>query len=97
MPQNVQLNFATLVLLSTMPLAAQSADDIRLPRSYSHWFHVNTMVVDKASLLFERLGGMHNVNSTGDAALKKGGRYPDNSMFVTDLTISDGSYAKGLQ
>ena len=60
------------------------------------------MVVDKASPLFERLDGMHNVyvNSTGEAALKKGGRYPDNSMFVTDLhefTISNGSYAKGLQ
>jgi hypothetical protein len=30
MPQNVQLNFATLVLLSTMPLAAQSAGIILL-------------------------------------------------------------------
>jgi hypothetical protein len=78
MPQNVQLNFATLVLLSTMPLAAQSADDIRLPSGYRHWFHVNTVVVDKASPLFERLGGMHNVyvNSTGEAAPEEGRSIP---------------------
>ena len=38
---------------------------------------------------------MHNVyvNSVGEAALKKGGPYPDKTMFATDLhdfTVSDG-------
>ena len=45
---------------------------------------------------------MHNVyvNSTGLAALKKGGPYPDKSTFVTDLhefTVSDGSYVEGAR
>jgi hypothetical protein len=43
---------------------------------------------------------MHNVyvNSVGAAALRKGGPYPDKTMFVTDLhefTVFDGSYMEG--
>lgn len=83
-----------------MPFAAQSADDLKPPASFRNWFHVNTMIVDKDSPLFKDLGGMHNVyvNSTGEAALKKGRPYPDRSMFLTDLhefTVSDGSYVEG--
>jgi cytochrome P460 len=46
------------------------------------------MAVDKASPLYADLGGMHNVyiNTTGAAALKKGGTYPDKSQLVTELT-----------
>jgi len=81
-------------------IAAESADDLKLPASFRHWYHVNTMVIDKGSPLFEAMGGMHNVyiNSTGEPALKKGGPYPDKSMFLTDLhefTVSDGSYVEG--
>lgn len=90
----------TPLLLALSAFAAQSADDIKIPVGYRNWFHVNTMIVDKASPLFEALGGMHNVhvNSTGEAALKKGGAYPDRTIFVTDLhdfAISDGSYVEG--
>jgi hypothetical protein len=58
------------------------------------------MVIDKGSPLFEAMGGMHNVyiNSTGEAALKKGEPYPDKTVFLVDLhdfTISDGSYVEG--
>jgi hypothetical protein len=58
------------------------------------------MIVDKASPLFEALGGMHNVyiNPTGETALRKGGPYPDNTIFLTDLhefILSDGSNAEG--
>ena len=93
---------AALVLL-VVSFPAQSADDIKPPPpDYRQWFHVNTMVVDKASPLFEGLGGMQNVyiNTTGEAALKKGGPYPNKSMFVTDLhdfTIADGSYVEGAR
>jgi hypothetical protein len=57
--------------------SAEPADDIKPPSRYRQWFHVNTMIVDKGSPLFADLGGMHNVyvNSTGLAALKKGGRH----------------------
>jgi Cytochrome P460 len=58
------------------------------------------MIIDRASPLFHPLGGMHNVyvNSIGEEALKKGGPYPDGSIFVTDLhefTVEDGSYVEG--
>ena len=91
---------AVLVAISTF--AAQSADDIKLPTGYRNWFHVNTMIVDKASPLFEAIGGMHNVyiNSAGLAALKKGGPYPDKTVFATDLhefTVVDGSYVEGAR
>jgi len=87
-------------LVGIVPFPAQSADDIKQPTGYRNWFHVNTMVVDKASPLFDTLGGMHNVsvNSAGEAALKKGGPYPDKSAFVSDVhefTLSDGSYVEG--
>jgi Cytochrome P460 len=82
------------------PFAAESADDVKLPASYRNWYHVNTMIIDKASPLFEAMGGMHNVyiNSVGEEALKKGAPYPDKTVFLVDLhefTISDGSYVEG--
>ncbi len=81
-------------------IAAESADDLKLPASFRHWYHVNTMIIDKDSPLFEAMGGMHNVyiNSTGETALKKGEPYPDKTVLLVDLhefTISDGSYVEG--
>ncbi len=85
---------------SITPFAAESADDLKLPASFRNWYHVNTMVIDKGSPLFEAMGGMHNVyiNSTGETALKKGEPYPDKTVLLVDLhefTISDGSYVEG--
>ena len=79
---------------------AVAADDITPPTGYRNWFLVNTMVVDKASPLFESIGGMHivHINSVGEAALKKGGPYPDGTIFLTDLhdfTVADGSTTEG--
>ena len=98
--QKIHSIAATLALLAITSTAAEPADSIKPPTGYRHWFHVNTMIVDKSSPLFEALGGMHNVyiNSAGEAALKKGGPYPDKTMFLTDLhetTVSDGSYVEG--
>jgi hypothetical protein len=92
--------FGAAVLVAIAPFAARSADDIKFPAGYRSWFHVNTLIIDKASPLFEGIGGMHNVyvNSTGQAALKKGAPYPDKSVFVSDVhefTVSDGSYVEG--
>jgi hypothetical protein len=100
MPQMVQLFSATLAVLVMTSMAVESADDIRPPTGYRKWFHVNTMIVDKASPLFDTLGGMHNVhvNPVGEAALKKGGPYPNRTIFLTDLhdfTVSDGSTVMG--
>ena len=75
MLQRLRLLSATLALLALGSFSAEPADDIKPPSGYRHWFHVNTMIIDKGSPLFADLGGMHNVyvNSTGLAALKKGG------------------------
>jgi hypothetical protein len=83
-----------------VPFAAESADDLRLPASFRNWYHVNTMVIDKGSPLFEAMGGMHNVyvNSTGETALKNGKSYPDKTVLLVDLhefTVADGSYLEG--
>jgi hypothetical protein len=91
---------AMLGLLAIGSLHAEPADVIQPPTDYRYWFHVNTMIIDKASPLFDPLGGMHNVyiNATGEEALKTGGPYPDGTMFVTDLhefTVQDGSYVEG--
>jgi cytochrome P460 len=92
---------ALVLVVASFP--AQSADDIKPPPpDYRQWFHVNTMIVDKDSPLFKDLGGMHNVyvNAVGLPGLKKGGPYPDKSMFVTDLhdfMITDGSYVEGAR
>jgi hypothetical protein len=90
---------ALVLVVASFP--ALSADDIKPPPpDYRQWFHVNTMIIDKDSPLFKDLGGMHNVyvNAVGLPALKKGGPYPDRTMFVTDLhdfTVTDGSYVEG--
>jgi hypothetical protein len=98
-PRKLSL-FSAALLIALCPFAAESADDLKPPVGYRNWFHVNTMIVDKGSPLFEALGGMHNihVNSAGEAALKKGGPYPNKTVFLTDLrefTISDGAYVEG--
>jgi Cytochrome P460 len=91
---------AAALVLAVSPFAARSADDLKIPADYRSWFHVNTLVVDKTSPQFAVLGGMHiiHINAEGVAALKKGGPYPDGTMFlddVHDVTVSDGSYAEG--
>ena len=91
---------AALGLLSVGPSFAQPVDPLAPPTDYRHWFHVNTMIIDKPSSLFDSLGGMHNVyvNAVGEAAFKKGGPFPDTAMFVTDLhefTSADGVFTEG--
>jgi hypothetical protein len=92
------LSAVFLVGISLFP--AESAGDIEIPLGYRNWFHVNTMVIDKSSPLFDALGGMHiiHINSIGEAALKNGGPYPDGTIFMDDLhefTVSEGSYTEG--
>jgi hypothetical protein len=91
---------ATVGMLTILQISAESADDLRPPVGYRRWFHVNTMIVDKSSPLFEVLGGMHNVhiNSVGESALRRGGPYPNGTVFLTDLhefSVLDGAYVEG--
>lgn len=98
----MRLVTSTLALAATVGfVAAVLADtDLTPPADYRQWFHVNTMIIDKDSPLFELMGGMHNVsvNAVGLPALKEGTAFPDDTMFVVDLhefTLSDGSYIEG--
>jgi hypothetical protein len=91
---------ALIGILAIVSVSAQSADDLEPPIGYRNWFHVNTMIVDKTSPVFNVLGGMHNVhvNQVGEGALKKGGPYPNGTVFMTDLhdfAVDDGSYVEG--
>lgn len=100
MAKNFRMLSASFGTIAMVSLPAQSADSLKPPVGYRHWFHVNTMIVDKGSPLFAVLGGMHNVhvNSVGEPALKKGSAYPNGTVFMTDLhdfTVTDGSYAEG--
>jgi hypothetical protein len=99
--KSVGLGLLSAAAMGSITLfAVGSADQLKPPTSFRHWYHVNTMVIDKDSPLFEAMGGMHNVyiNSTGEPALKKGGPYPDKTVFLVDLhqfTITDGAYVEG--
>jgi len=100
MKLSTKLALLCAAFLGAMSAFAAGSDDVKIPEGYRKWFHVNSMYVDKASPLFDVLGGMHSVyiNSTGEAALKKGGSYPDQTILlddVSDVTVADGSYAEG--
>jgi cytochrome P460 len=93
---------AALALAAAVGLiaAASAGTDLKPPTGYRQWFHVNTMIVDKASPLFESLGGMHiiSVNAVGLPALREGTAFPDRTMFVSDVhdfMVSEGSYVEG--
>src|SRR5215471_8944294 len=45
--QKLRLLSATLGLLAVASFPAEPADDIKPPAGYRHWFHVNTMIIDK--------------------------------------------------
>src|SRR5262245_65528618 len=45
--QKLRLLSATLGLLAVASFPAEPADDIKPPTGYRHWFHVNTMIIDK--------------------------------------------------
>ncbi|HZB91787.1 MAG TPA: cytochrome P460 family protein [Stellaceae bacterium] len=85
------------VLAGLCLAAAADADSgLTIPKGYRQWFMVNSMIVDKASPLFDPLGGMHivSVNAKGLAALRSGGTYADGSIFIDD--IHDVTEAQGI-
>jgi hypothetical protein len=91
--------FAVLTVMGTV-LAAPAGGGLTLPVGYRQWFHVNTSIVTKDSPDFVQLGGQHNIyiNSVGLPALKKGGPYPDGSVFTDDIhevSLVTGAYVEG--
>jgi hypothetical protein len=73
----------------------------RVRAGYRHWTHVKSMVIhDPSHPLFGPFGGIHHVyvNPKGAAAVKKGGPYPEGTVFVFDLLEAkeeNGAYMEG--
>lgn len=79
-----------------LAVAADADSGLAIPKGYRQWFLVNSMIVTKASPLFDPLGGMHivSVNAKGLAAFRRGGTYADGSIFIDD--IHDVTEAQGV-
>ncbi len=61
--------------------------EVPYPEGYRSWTHVKSLELKAKHPLFKDFGGLHHVyvNETGLATLKKGGVYPDGTVFVFDL------------
>lgn len=90
-----------IALGAALPGRQKSGTAIRYPTGYRHWTHVKSMaIVDKSNPLFGQFGGIHSVyvNDRGLPTLKKGGIYPNGSIFVFDLleaNLENGAYVEG--
>lgn len=89
--------FIAFVLVTTVSFGAMRKG-ISLPKGWRHFVHVKSMVIpDKSHGLY----GFHHiyVNMKGLETLKKGGMYPEGSMFVgvfyDVVTEKDGSINQG--
>ncbi|GIW42419.1 MAG: cytochrome c oxidase subunit III [Candidatus Binatia bacterium] len=84
--------FSTVVvLLGTAFLYTASAEEgkggVARPENFREWNHVKSMVILPGHPLADSFGGMHHVyvNDKGLEAAKRGGPYPDGTVFVFDL------------
>jgi hypothetical protein len=94
--------FPAAVALAAAAWGAAAVADTPLspPKNFRQWFHVNSQVVTKDSVLFDALGGFHNVylSRGGVPMLENGKPYPDGTIFVDDIrasTLQDGIYVPG--
>jgi hypothetical protein len=67
---------ATVGMLAIFEISAESADDLQPPDGYRRLFHVNTMIVDKTSPLFEVLGGICTSIRWGNQRSRKAALIP---------------------
>jgi hypothetical protein len=99
-PIRTPLAVAAALAAAGFGVTALADTPLSPPRHFRHWFHVNSQVVTKDSVLFEDFGGVHNVylSPGGVPMLKNGKPYPDGTIFVDDIrsfTIQDGTYVPG--
>ncbi len=71
-----------------------------IPKDYRSWAHVKSMVLQQGHPLFDAFGGIHHVyvNKKGAEAVRKGGPYPEGTIFVFDLfeaVLSGGALTEG--
>jgi hypothetical protein len=89
---------AMFLLFTVMASLAEMGKGISLPKGWRSFTHVKSMVIpDKSHGLY----GFHHiyVNNTGIETLKKGGKYPQGTIFVgvfyDVVTAKDGSINQG--
>lgn len=96
--KRLTLFFVIVFLLGSTVSLAETRKGISLPKGWRHFVHVKSMVIpDKSHGLY----GFHHiyVNMKGLGTLKKGGMYPEGTMFVgvfyDVVTEKDGSINQG--
>jgi hypothetical protein len=81
--------------------SAEPQAQIDYPEGYRSWTHVKSMVIhDPSHPLFDAFGGIHHVyvNQRGAETLRRGGTYPDGTVFAFDLleaNLDGGAYVEG--
>ncbi|MCS6971384.1 MAG: cytochrome P460 family protein [Turneriella sp.] len=76
--------------------------EVPYPEGYRSWTHVKSLQLKEKHPLFKDFGGLHHVyaNAVGLETLKKGGSYPDGTIFVFDLLEAksdDATMAEGAR
>lgn len=99
-PIRTLLAVAAALAAAAFGVTALADTPLSPPKHFRQWFHVNSQVVTKDSVLFDDFGGVHNVylSPGGVPMLKNGKPYPDGTIFVDDIrrfTIQDGTYVPG--
>lgn len=81
------LPFLALAVAFTAYCGPKLSSQVAYPEGYRAWTHVKSLELKAKHPLFKDFGGLHHiyVNNTGLETLKKGGTYPDGSVFVFDL------------
>ncbi len=76
-----------LLLSGTLFCGAPRLEQVPYPEGYREWTHTKSMLIEPGHPLYDSFGGIHHIyaNRPALAGLKRGGPYPDGSVFVFDL------------
>ncbi|GAB4436601.1 MAG: cytochrome P460 family protein [Turneriella sp.] len=83
---NIYIAFAACLAFA-LHCGPKLSSEVPYPEDYRSWTHVKSLELKTKHPLFKDFGGLHHVyvNSVGLDTLKKGGVYPDGTIFVFDL------------
>jgi hypothetical protein len=87
MRRNVSFFVVVILMLAATVSFAKMGDDVSLPQDWRSFIHAKSMVIpDKSHDLY----GFHHiyVNKKGLEILKKGGKYPQGTIFIAALPLA---------
>lgn len=81
------LGMATALGIGLLFCCSPRLEQVPYPEGYREWAHNKSMLIEKGHPLYNNFGGIHHVYANRPAleALRRGGPYPDGSVFVFDL------------